>query len=405
MIFKRIDVFKNLKNGVKIMGKKNVLKLEPVTQQAGDAKEEALKTALLKIEQAQGIGSIMKLGDRPQKDFDVISTSCVSLDLALGIGGIPKGRIIEIYGPESSGKTTLALHIAAEAMKKEGTNVLFIDAEHALDPVYAKSLGVKTEELLISQPDDGNQALEILEKMVRSGAIDLAIVDSVAALVPQEEISGEMGQATVGLQARLMSQACRKLASCIQKSNTAVIFLNQLREKVGESNLSFKPQEVTTGGRALKFYSSVRMDIRRVENIKLKKDVFIGCRTKVKVTKNKMAPPFKTSEFDIYYGKGICKELDVLDYGTEIGVVQKSGSWYQFNELRLGQGRPNVKIFLEENPEVYEEIKAAVIKKSNDEETSLQKEESSDEIESNEENTLTDEDIDFMEDMRFDANF
>ncbi|MEG0074364.1 MAG: recombinase RecA [Eubacterium sp.] len=330
--------------------RKPLVKVEQQTNK--DAKQEALEVALKNIEKAFGKGAIMRLGDESSKmDIDVISTSSIGVDMALGIGGIPRGRITEIYGPESSGKTTMALHIVAEA-QKAGGNAAFIDAEHALDPIYAKALGVDVDNLLISQPDTGEQALEILEALVRSGAIDITVVDSVAALVPRAEIDGEMGDSHVGLQARLMSQALRKLAGIIKKSNTAAIFINQLREKVG---VMYGSPEVTTGGRALKFYSSVRMDIRRIEAIKKGTDQ-IGNRTRAKIVKNKMAPPFKTAEFDIMYGQGISKEGDILDVGVELEIVKKSGSWFYYKEERLGQGRDKVKDYLKENPEISKEI-------------------------------------------------
>ena len=298
----------------------------------------------------------MRLGDESAKmDVDVISTSSIGIDMALGIGGVPRGRIIEIYGPESSGKTTIALHIVAEA-QKAGGNAAFIDAEHALDPVYAKALGVDVDNLIVSQPDTGEQALEILEALVRSGAIDVAVVDSVAALVPRAEIDGEMGDSHVGLQARLMSQALRKLAGIIKKSNTAAIFINQLREKVG---VMYGNPEVTTGGRALKFYSSVRMDIRRIETLKKGTDM-IGNRTRAKIVKNKMAPPFKTAEFDIMYGEGISREGDILDMAVELNIIKKAGSWFSYGEERLGQGRDKVKEYLKENPEFADVVEQKI---------------------------------------------
>ncbi len=322
--------------------------LEKVEEKTDNsAKQEALNAALKNIEKTFGKGAVMRLGDESAKmDVDVISTSSIGIDMALGIGGVPRGRIIEIYGPESSGKTTIALHIVAEA-QKAGGNAAFIDAEHALDPVYAKALGVDVDNLIVSQPDTGEQALEILEALVRSGAIDVAVVDSVAALVPRAEIDGEMGDSHVGLQARLMSQALRKLAGIIKKSNTAAIFINQLREKVG---VMYGNPEVTTGGRALKFYSSVRMDIRRIETLKKGTDM-IGNRTRAKIVKNKMAPPFKTAEFDIMYGEGISREGDILDMAVELNIIKKAGSWFSYGEERLGQGRDKVKEYLKENPE------------------------------------------------------
>lgn len=318
-------------------------------------KQEALHNVLSKIEKQYGEGSVMVLGDDVKLDIDSIPTGSLALDIALGIGGIPKGRIIEIYGPESSGKTTLALHMLAEAQKMGGTGA-FVDAEHALDPGYAKNLGVDIENLIISQPDTGEQALEITEALVRSNAVDLIIIDSVAALVPKAEIDGEMGAAQIGLQARLMSQALRKLTGAINKSKCTVVFINQLREKVG---IMFGNPETTTGGRALKFYSSVRLDIRRTEIIK-KGDEMIGNRVRVKVVKNKIAPPFKQAEFDIMYGKGISSVGNILDVATEADIVKKAGAWYSYGEERLGQGRENAKEFLEGNPELLKEIEHKV---------------------------------------------
>ena len=309
-------------------------------------KKKALETALSQIEKQFGKGAVMKLGENVGMNVDCIPTGSVALDEALGIGGVPKGRIVEIYGPESSGKTTVSLHIIAEAQKM-GSDVAFIDAEHALDPVYAKALGVDVDSLLVSQPDTGEQALEIAEALVRSGAIEVLVVDSVAALVPKAEIEGEMGDSHVGLQARLMSQALRKLAGAIAKSNCCAIFINQLREKVG---VVYGNPEVTTGGRALKFYSSVRMEVRRVEAIKN------GTRTKVKVVKNKVAPPFKQAEFDIMYGTGISHEGELLDLGVKYGIVDKAGSWFNYGEGRLGQGKDNSREFLKNNPEIADEI-------------------------------------------------
>ena len=314
-------------------------------------KERALEIAINQIEKQFGKGSIMRLGDTEIDDIEVIPTGSLDLDIALGIGGLPRGRIIEIFGPESSGKTTVALHVIAEAQKCDGI-AAFIDAEHALDPNYAKKLGVDTENLVISQPDTGEQGLEIAEALVRSGAVDIVVVDSVAALVPKAEIEGEMGDSHVGLQARLMSQALRKLAGAINKSNATVIFINQLREKVG---IMFGNPETTTGGRALKFYSSVRLDIRRIDSIK-QGDNIIGNRTRVRVVKNKVAPPFKQAEFDIMYGSGISKEGSILDTGVNAEIINKSGSWYSYGEHRLGQGRENAKDFLRENPEIALEI-------------------------------------------------
>lgn len=314
-------------------------------------KQEALHNVLSKIEKQYGEGSVMILGDDVKLDIDAIPTGSLALDIALGIGGIPKGRIIEVYGPESSGKTTLALHMLAEAQKMDGTGA-FIDAEHALDPGYAKKLGVDVENLIISQPDTGEQALEITEALVRSNAVDLIIIDSVAALVPKAEIDGDMGAAQIGLQARLMSQALRKLTGAINKSKCTVVFINQLREKVG---IMFGNPEVTTGGRALKFYSSVRIEIRRGEAIR-KGDDIVGNRTKVKIVKNKVAPPFKQVEFDIMYGEGISKIGTILDLATDCKVVKKAGAWYSYEDEKLGQGRENSKVFLEENPKILEEI-------------------------------------------------
>lgn len=323
-----------------------------------DNKRKQLEQAILQIEKQFGKGSIMKLGDEVQKSIDVISTGCMTLDHALGIGGVPKGRIIEIYGPESSGKTTLTLHILAEAQKMGGT-AAFIDAEHALDPVYAARLGVDTNNLLISQPDTGEQALEICEALVRSGAVDCVIIDSVAALTPKAEIDGEMGDSFMGVQARLMSQALRKLTAIINKSNACVIFINQLRDKIG---VMYGNPETTTGGKALKFYSSIRMDIRKTDVIKDGSEI-IGNRTKVKIVKNKLAPPFKTAEFDIMYGTGINNEGCVIDMAIELDVVQKSGSWYSYNGEKIGQGKENVKNFLQANPAVYEEVKKQINEK------------------------------------------
>jgi len=314
-------------------------------------RDKALESALSQIERSYGKGSIMKLGENSVVEVEAISTGSLGLDIALGIGGLPRGRIIEIYGPESSGKTTLALHVTAEAQKSGGV-CAFVDAEHALDPVYAKKLGVKVEDLLISQPDAGEQALEIADTLVRSGAVDVVVIDSVAALVPRAELEGEMGDHHVGLQARLMSQALRKLTSTIAKSNTTVIFINQIRMKIG---VMFGSPETTTGGNALKFYSSVRLDIRRIGQIKEREEV-IGNQTRVKVVKNKVAPPFKVVEFDIMYGQGISYNGELVDLGVKAEVIEKSGSWYSYKDERIGQGRENVKQFLIENPEIAKNI-------------------------------------------------
>jgi recombination protein RecA len=319
-------------------------------------KEKALEVALLQIEKQFGKGSIMKLGESADKlNIETIPTGALSLDLALGVGGIPRGRIVEIYGPESSGKTTVALHMAAEAQRMGGI-AAFIDAEHALDPVYAKKLGVDIDNLLISQPDTGEQALEICEALIRSGAVDLIIIDSVAALTPQAEIEGEMGDAHVGLQARLMSQALRKLTAVISKSNTVTIFINQIREKVG---VMFGNPETTPGGRALKFYSSVRLEIRKVETLKQGTDI-IGSRTKAKVVKNKVAPPFKEGEFDILYGEGISKAGCILDMAVDLNIINKSGAWFSYGENRIGQGRDNARDFLKKDPNLLNEIEKKV---------------------------------------------
>ena len=319
-------------------------------------KKKALDAAIAKLEKDFGKGTVMKLGDpAAQVAVETIPTGSLSLDLALGLGGVPKGRIVEIYGPESSGKTTVALHMIAEVQKRGGI-AGFIDAEHALDPVYAKNIGVDIDELYISQPDSGDQALEITETMVRSGAMDIIVVDSVAALVPKQEIEGDMGDSHVGLQARLMSQALRKLTPVISKSNCVVIFINQLREKVG---VMFGNPETTTGGRALKFYSSVRMDVRRIETLKQSGEM-VGNRTRVKIVKNKIAPPFKEAEFDIMFGKGISKSGDILDLAANCDVVKKSGAWYAYEGEKIGQGRENAKSFLEANPEIMDEIEKKV---------------------------------------------
>ena len=318
-------------------------------------KKKALETALSQIEKQFGKGSVMKLGDYKAMEIEAISTGALSLDMALGIGGLPRGRIIEIYGPESSGKTTLALHVVAEA-QKEGGEAAFIDAEHALDPVYAKKLGVDIDNLIVSQPDTGEQALEITESLVRSGALDVIVVDSVAALVPKAEIDGDMGDSHMGLQARLMSQALRKLAGAINKSKTVLIFINQLREKIG---VMFGNPETTTGGRALKFYASVRLDIRKAENIKQDGEIK-GSRTRVKVVKNKVAPPFREAEFDIVYGEGISRAGNILDMAVNMDIIEKSGSWFSYNGERIGQGRENVKRYLKENPKLLEEVESKV---------------------------------------------
>ena len=321
-----------------------------------DDKLKALDAAIAKIEKDYGKGSIMKLGDSvANMNVESIPTGCLSLDLALGVGGVPRGRIIEVYGPESSGKTTVALHMVAEVQKSGGI-AGFIDAEHALDPVYAKNIGVDIDNLYISQPDNGEQALEITETMVRSGAVDIVIVDSVAALVPKAEIDGDMGDSHVGLQARLMSQALRKLTAVISKSNCIVIFINQLREKVG---VMFGNPETTTGGRALKFYSSIRLDVRRIEALKQAGE-FVGNRTRIKVVKNKVAPPFKEAEFDIMFGKGISKEGDILDLAVEFGIVNKSGAWFAYNGAKIGQGRENTKQYLREHEEICAEVEKKV---------------------------------------------
>ena len=314
-------------------------------------KEKALETAMTQVERQFGKGSIMKLGSRPVVEVPVISTSSLALDKALGIGGLPRGRVIEIYGPEASGKTTLALHAVAEAQKRDGI-AAFIDAEHALDTAYAKKLGVNCDDLLVAQPDTGEQALEIADMLVRSGAIDIMVIDSVAALVPRAEIEGEMGDSHMGLQARLMSQAMRKLTGTISKTMTSIIFINQIRMKIG---VMFGNPETTTGGNALKFYSSVRLDIRRIGQIKDGQEV-VGNRTRVRVVKNKMAPPFTDAEFDIMYGEGISKPGDLIDVGVEAGIIEKSGSWYSHGGERIGQGRENVKRFLKENPDLYESM-------------------------------------------------
>ena len=318
-------------------------------------KKKALEVAMSQIEKQFGKGSVMKLGEFKAMEVEAIPTGALSLDIALGIGGVPRGRIIEIYGPESSGKTTLALHVVAEA-QKTGGEAAFIDAEHALDPIYAKKLGVDIDNLIVSQPDTGEQALEITESLIRSGALDVIVVDSVAALVPKAEIDGDMGDSHMGLQARLMSQALRKLAGALNKTKTVLIFINQLREKIG---VMFGNPETTTGGRALKFYASVRMDIRKIENIKQDGEVK-GSRVRVKVIKNKVAPPFREAEFDIVYGEGISKEGNILDMAVNLDIIEKAGSWFSYNEERIGQGRENVKKYLKENPDILKEVEGRV---------------------------------------------
>ena len=334
------------------MANKNI---EEDVEKVRQEKLKALEATLGNIEKSFGKGSIMRLGDNKSEKIDSISTGSISLDYALGVGGLPKGRIIEIFGPESSGKTTLALHVIAEAQKQGGIGA-FIDAEHAFDRFYAKKLGVDIDNLLVSQPDNGEQALEIADALVRSGAIDIIVIDSVAALVPRAEIEGEMGDSHVGLQARLMSQALRKLTGLISKSKCATIFINQIREKVG---VMFGNPETTTGGRALKFYSTVRMDVRRIDTLKNGNDV-IGSRTRVKVVKNKVAPPFRQAEFDIMYGKGISHEGCLVDLGADLDIINKSGAWYSYGDIRLGQGKEKVKDFLRENPEIAQEIEAKI---------------------------------------------
>ena len=325
-----------------------------------EAKNDALATALAQIEKQFGKGAVMKLGDNASMQVDAISTGSLGLDLALGVGGVPRGRIIEVYGPESSGKTTLALHILAEA-QKQGGEVAFIDVEHALDPTYAEALGVDINNLLVSQPDTGEQALEITETMVRSGAVDIVIVDSVAALVPKAEIDGDMGDSHVGLQARLMSQALRKLTAIISKTNCIVIFINQLREKIG---VMFGNPETTTGGNALKFYASVRLDIRGSQPIKDGEEI-LGKLTKVKVVKNKVAPPFRRAEFDIMFGEGISHSGEIIDLGADLGIIKKSGSWYSYNDTKLGQGRDAAKVCIKDNPELAEELEGLIFEALN----------------------------------------
>lgn len=323
-------------------------------------KQKALEIALNQMEKAYGKGSVMILGNKPKEDVPVIPTGSLGLDIALGVGGLPKGRVIEIFGPESSGKTTLTLHVIAEAQKAGGT-CAFIDAEHALDPIYAKNLGVDIDSLIVSQPDNGEQALEIADTLVRSNAVDLVIVDSVAALVPKAEIEGDMGDAHVGLQARLMSQALRKLTSTVAKSNCTIVFINQIRMKIG---VMFGNPETTTGGNALKFYSSVRLDIRRIGAVKSGDEV-IGNQTRVKIVKNKVAPPFKVVEFDIMYGEGVSKLGEIIDIGVKLGIIDKSGAWFAYGDQRIGQGRENVKKFLNENTEIANEIELKIREKSN----------------------------------------
>ena len=324
-----------------------------------DNKKKALETALSQIEKKYGEGAIMRLGEGNALNIEAIPTGSIALDAATGIGGFPKGRIIEIYGPESSGKTTLALHAVAEA-QKAGGEAAFVDAEHALDPIYAHNLGVDVDSLLVSQPDDGEQALEIVEQLARSGALDIIVVDSVAALVPRAEIDGEMGDSHMGAHARLKSQAMRKLAGVISKSNTIIIFINQLREKVG---VVFGNPETTTGGRALKFYASIRMDVRRTESLKGTNGEFIGSHTKVKIVKNKVAPPFKTAEFDIMFGEGISRESELVDMAVSMDIMKKSGAWFSYGETRVGQGRENTKQYLRDNPEIANEIEAKIREK------------------------------------------
>ncbi len=324
-------------------------------------REKALKMAMDNIEQRFGKGSIMKFSDKPKvTGSNIISTGSLALDIALGIGGVPRGRIVEIFGPESSGKTTLALHMIAEAQKNNGI-AAFIDAEHALDPNYAQNIGINIDELIISQPDNGEQALEIAESLVRSNAVDIIVIDSVAALVPKAEIEGDMGDASMGLQARLMSQALRKLTAIINKSRTTTVFVNQIREKIG---IIFGNPETTPGGRALKFYATIRLDIRKKASIK-KNESNIGIAVKVKVVKNKMAPPFQEADFDIIFGKGICKEGDIVNLGCQYGILQKSGTWFSYNDRQLGQGKENTKIFLLENPQLASEIEKKILKAAN----------------------------------------
>lgn len=348
-----IAIFLKMQRGMIMASKKKIESVTPIDDKA--AKKKALESAISQIERNYGKGTVIKMGENANMNIDSISTGSLGLDLALGIGGLPKGRIVEIYGPESSGKTTVALHAIAE-VQKNGGEAAFIDAEHALDPVYAKNLGVNIDELLVSQPDSGEQALEVCEALVRSGAIDIVVIDSVAALVPQQELEGDMGASHVGLHARLMSQALRKLSGSISNSNCVVIFINQLREKVG---VMYGNPETTTGGRALKFYASVRIDIRKSEVLKNGTTIY-GNRVKCKVVKNKVAPPFKVAEFDIIYGKGISKTGEIIDMGIELGVVEKSGSWFYYNGERLAQGKDNAKKVIEESPELLAEIEEKI---------------------------------------------
>lgn len=348
-----IAIFLRMQRGMIMASKKKIESVTPIDDKA--AKKKALESAISQIERNYGKGTVIKMGENANMNIDSISTGSLGLDLALGIGGLPKGRIVEIYGPESSGKTTVALHAIAE-VQKNGGEAAFIDAEHALDPVYAKNLGVNIDELLVSQPDSGEQALEVCEALVRSGAIDIVVIDSVAALVPQQELEGDMGASHVGLHARLMSQALRKLSGSISNSNCVVIFINQLREKVG---VMYGNPETTTGGRALKFYASVRIDIRKSEVLKNGTTIY-GNRVKCKVVKNKVAPPFKVAEFDIIYGKGISKTGEIIDMGIELGVVEKSGSWFYYNGERLAQGKDNAKKVIEESPELLAEIEEKI---------------------------------------------
>ncbi len=329
-----------------------------VAQEDKAAKKKALESAISQLERSYGKGTVIKLGESASMNVSAVSTGSLSLDLALGIGGLPKGRIVEIFGPESSGKTTIALHTIAE-VQKEGGEAAFIDAEHALDPVYAKNLGVNIDELLVSQPDSGNQALEICEALVRSGAIDVIVIDSVAALVPQQELEGDMGDSHVGVHARLMSQALRKLSGAIANSNCIVIFINQLREKFG---VMYGTPETTTGGRALKFYASVRIDVRKSDTLK-NGTVPYGTKVKCKIVKNKVAPPFKTAEFEMIFGKGISKSGEIVDMGTELGIVEKSGSWFYYNGERIAQGKENAKLYFENNPEILSEVEAKIKEK------------------------------------------